>query len=68
MNLDVTIMVWGMIKLCASAEEAEALAFLEAVRKAVKYNPPAVLESDCSLVVEALKCQARDLSATGTIT
>lgn len=67
MNGNVIVVAWGTIKLCASAEEAKALECLEWARKAVIYNAPVVLESDCSLVVEALKCKARDLSAIRTI-
>lgn len=55
------LMAWRKLLYCSGAEEAEAMACLEAIRLAERWQEQTlILESDCLAVVEKINAQEPD--------
>jgi ribonuclease HI len=55
----VPLAAWQMLWNCASAEEAEAEAFLRGIRLAAEWvKQPAMVEMDCANIIRALRSKA----------
>ncbi|CAN6252434.1 unnamed protein product [Urochloa humidicola] len=58
---EVILSSWKVLRNCASAEEAEAVACLEGIQLVLEYvKKPTILESDCAAVVSSLLAPSVD--------